>query len=763
MGGNGSTIERAELGSVIDQFVASYLGSVPVKHSMGNDICADAVTRVLALKQAAKNVQLLVTAKGVYILDGKSGETIKEAPINEVTFVSLDPIDKKLFSYITKSASLDLTMCHVFNVKTRAQDFPLAINQAFQVLAGKVDASQAPLKRRLSKKEAFEAASEQRVETNTRPTDPPLKTLVGQYLGSVAVSQSAGDDVLEDATKRIKALNAAVIDINIMVFPKDIEIINAKTKELIKGSSIFDVSYIRADPASASQVAFITSDRRLGLKYCHIFKMQDSGADVVAVVSETLTAATAKLAAESGSSQEAKELLQQGGDEKKTGEVLGVFEAKFLGFTTCEELQGNPVVAACVDTVLAQKLPESGVLLMMSSEGIRVVDALTEENIRTVFIKNISYTTVTGKTNNIFAFITNDERLGRTTCHLFLAGGKAYDIAMMVGKAFEVAAEEAKKLEGSPFAAIQGESRQAVEGVLHKKQVHRRELTPIKAIGAGQFGQVYLATYAPEGQEKRKVAVKMLRGGASAADKIEFLRECETMLDLDNESLVRMIGVAVQQRPWLCVIEFMQFGDLRDVVQTCFEKSCTLTELEQVILASSICSGMEFVASKRLVHMDLAARNVLLTGNNIAKVADFGLTRPLTPGLDHFVLKGGLKLPVKWMALEALEGFVFSEKSDVWSFGITVWEIMAYGEMPYREVKPLDIFRKLKDGLRLEKPFRVSPDFWDTTKSCWIIDRAARPNFATLSAQLEVQKTKLAKMCPAPRNIGELASKKKTK
>lgn len=171
---------------------------------------------------------------------------------------------------------------------------------------------------------------------------------------------------------------------------------------------------------------------------------------------------------------------------------------------------------------------------------------------------------------------------------------------------------------------------QVPKGELFRKQVHRGDLKALKTIGAGQYGEVYLAIQTAQkpgpmggGTIKIKRAVKMLKNNARREDKTEFLREAGTMLTLgDHENLVKMVGVAVQQAPWLAVLEFCQYGDLRDVVKTALGKGIKLEVGEQVSFSYQLACGCAHMAKHRLVHMDLAARNTLLSNDNRVKVSD---------------------------------------------------------------------------------------------------------------------------------------------
>ena len=225
----------------------------------------------------------------------------------------------------------------------------------------------------------------------------------------------------------------------------------------------------------------------------------------------------------------------------------------------------------------------------------------------------------------------------------------------------------------------------------------------------------------------------MLRGGATDSDRLEFLRESETMLDIGSHlNIVSMIGVVVSQRPWLVVLEFCIYGDLLAVLTNCRRKKIDLTLQEKLFFAEQIVSGMKYVASKKYVHMDLAARNCLISENNLIKVADFGLTHKFNDGLPHYKQNGVMKLSIRWLDLNAYDCKVFSEKSDVWSFGVTMWEIFSAGEQPYKNIQLVDVLKVVRKGYRLTQPESAPGAVYELMLRCWESNYKKRPSFSVI-------------------------------
>ena len=252
-----------------------------------------------------------------------------------------------------------------------------------------------------------------------------------------------------------------------------------------------------------------------------------------------------------------------------------------------------------------------------------------------------------------------------------------------------------------------------------------------KAVGAGQFGQVWLASKQTSVDGgAMMVAVKLQKGSASDDDKLEFLRECEMTFELKHPNLVGLDSVALQQRPWLCVLEFLQYGDLKGILEGLDEKGVNVTEAEKLSFCNQIAGGMAFMASKKMIHMDLALRNVLVTTKSRCKVADFGLTHYVDDKTGTYVLTQKMKLPVKWMSIEAMDARIFSEGSDVWAWGIVAWEIYTYGALPYQGSNNADTQKEVRAGRRLEQPDEAGDDIYDLMLRSWEKTRGDRPTFS---------------------------------
>eukprot|EP00730_Choanoeca_flexa_P007855 TRINITY_DN12403_c0_g2_i4.p1 TRINITY_DN12403_c0_g2~~TRINITY_DN12403_c0_g2_i4.p1 ORF type:complete len:753 (+),score=246.92 TRINITY_DN12403_c0_g2_i4:255-2513(+) len=737
-------------GTEIGSFPCIYMGSVNVRSAEGADVCADAILRVKAMKSDIRKVNLVVTSRGVFIIEQRSEDCIKTASIGTVSFVSIDPTDKKLFAYITHEADLNLYMCHCFQVKKQVDRIPAAMNEAFMLFSKHGDAEK-KLKR-IGSKKAANMAAKQRRGSNAEAKAVSLGTYEAKYLGSVAVDESRGNKVALSAYERIKALKGDARAVEVVVLSDRLDVVEASSQTVIKAVPIMEISFTAGHPKDSKVFLWITNDARLGLKYCHAFQSKKTkGAEILNVISSAFAAMRQRVERATG---DESALLELGvvPQAKVQTDALGVHDAKFIGSLPVPELKGKLVVEDALARARHDNKFAESVVLTISAEGVRTIEGLTGEVVSAVLISDISFCTTAGVRKEVFAFISKNDRLKRITCHLYECLD-AHKLTLAIGQAFKAAQEEALARKGNPFAPTSKE-RETVKGPLFRYQIHRSDMEAVKPIGAGAFGQVFLGKF-----KGHMVAVKTVRNSASDSDKQEFIDECEVMLQLRHEGLVQLLGVAIQQKPWLCVIEFMKYGDLREVLRTCEEKSLVLTYLEQLTLAVQMARGLAFIASKRFIHMDIAARNVLISESNKLKIADFGLTRALDEGEDTYTLRKTAKLPIRWMALEGLRTKIFSEKSDVWAYGVTLHEIATYGKLPYAGIKNKDVAKHILNGGRPVKPQEPMPEeFFDLAASCWRDDPQARPPFAELATQLTAMGRAAKASCPAPRDIGQTLS-----
>ncbi|XP_041647113.1 megakaryocyte-associated tyrosine-protein kinase isoform X2 [Cheilinus undulatus] len=253
------------------------------------------------------------------------------------------------------------------------------------------------------------------------------------------------------------------------------------------------------------------------------------------------------------------------------------------------------------------------------------------------------------------------------------------------------------------------------------------KLTLGEIIGEGEFGAVYEGEYMGQ-----RVAVKTIKCDVTAQ---AFLRETTVMTKLQHKNLVRLLGVALHKGLHI-VTELMTKGNLVNFLRT--RGRSVVSSVKLLRFALDVCEGMEYLESKKLVHRDLAARNVLVSDDSVAKVSDFGLTKLDSKASDN------VKLPVKWTAPEALKKEKFSTKSDIWSYGVLLWEIFSYGRQPYPKMSLNEVKEKVEEGYRMEAPDDCPPGVYTLMRMCWEQEPRRRPAFHKLREKLERETGKLS-------------------
>ncbi|XP_031164484.1 melanoma receptor tyrosine-protein kinase-like [Sander lucioperca] len=254
------------------------------------------------------------------------------------------------------------------------------------------------------------------------------------------------------------------------------------------------------------------------------------------------------------------------------------------------------------------------------------------------------------------------------------------------------------------------------------------EFKKIRVLGSGAFGTVFKGLWIPEGENVRiPVAIKVLREATSPKANKEILDEAYVMASVDHPHVCRLLGICLTSSVQL-VTQLMQHGCLLDYVRHHRENIGAQWLLNWCV---QIAKGMNYLEERHLVHRDLAARNVLVKTPNHVKITDFGLARLLTADEKEYHADGG-KVPIKWMALESILQWTYTHQSDVWSYGVTVWELMTFGSKPYDGIPASDIAAVLERGDRLPQPPICTIDVYMIMVKCWMIDPSSRPRFREL-------------------------------
>ncbi|XP_042199139.1 fibroblast growth factor receptor 3 isoform X3 [Callorhinchus milii] len=286
-----------------------------------------------------------------------------------------------------------------------------------------------------------------------------------------------------------------------------------------------------------------------------------------------------------------------------------------------------------------------------------------------------------------------------------------------------------------------------------KWEFQRSRLTLGKPLGEGCFGQVVMAEAIGIEREKPNkpitVAVKMLKDDATDKDLSDLVSEMEMMKMIGkHKNIINLLGACTQDGALYVIVEYASKGNLREYLKarrppgmdysfhTCKIPDEQLTFKDLVSCAYQVSRGMEYLASQKCIHRDLAARNVLVTDDNVMKIADFGLARDVH-NIDYYKKTTNGRLPVKWMAPEALFDRVYTHQSDVWSFGVMLWETFTLGGSPYPGIPVEELFKLLKEGHRMDKPANCTHELYMIMRECWHAIPSQRPTFKQLVEDLD--------------------------
>uniref|UniRef100_A0A663EC42 Tyrosine-protein kinase n=1 Tax=Aquila chrysaetos chrysaetos TaxID=223781 RepID=A0A663EC42_AQUCH len=257
-------------------------------------------------------------------------------------------------------------------------------------------------------------------------------------------------------------------------------------------------------------------------------------------------------------------------------------------------------------------------------------------------------------------------------------------------------------------------------------EIPRESLRLERKLGAGQFGEVWMATY----NKHIKVAVKTMKPGSMSVD--AFLEEANLMKTLQHSKLVKLHAVVTKEEPIYIITEFMEKGSLLDFLKSDEGNKQPLPKL--IDFSAQIAEGMAFIEKRNYIHRDLRAANILVSALLVCKIADFGLARVIE---DEYMAREGAKFPIKWTAPEAVNYGSFTIKSDVWSFGILLTEIITYGRIPYPGMSSVEVIRALERGYRMPRTENCPEELYDIMMRCWKTKPEDRPTFEYMQSILE--------------------------
>ncbi|KAF7235546.1 High affinity nerve growth factor receptor [Varanus komodoensis] len=280
------------------------------------------------------------------------------------------------------------------------------------------------------------------------------------------------------------------------------------------------------------------------------------------------------------------------------------------------------------------------------------------------------------------------------------------------------------------------------------RHIKRRDIVLKWELGEGAFGKVFLAecySLSPT-QEKMLVAVKTLKEVTETA-RLDFQREAELLTVLQHEHIVRFYGVCADGEPLIMLFEYMKHGDLNRFLRSHGpdakildngngQSFGQLTLSQMLHVATQIASGMVYLASLHFVHRDLATRNCLVGHNLVVKIGDFGMSRDIY-STDYYRVGGRTMLPIRWMPPESILYRKFTTESDIWSFGVVLWEIFTYGKQPWYQLSNTEAIECITQGRELERPRTCPSEVYDIMQSCWQREPQQRQDMKEIHSRLQ--------------------------
>ncbi|XP_038055911.1 angiopoietin-1 receptor-like [Patiria miniata] len=257
-----------------------------------------------------------------------------------------------------------------------------------------------------------------------------------------------------------------------------------------------------------------------------------------------------------------------------------------------------------------------------------------------------------------------------------------------------------------------------------------------RVLGGGFSGEVRSGKV-KKGGKTTPSAIKIVKGRVSLIDNRDFMDEFRNMTNIGHHpNIVALLGACYHEDVLYIAMEYLPNGDLRSYLRTARAQSESgggaLSSGQLISFALDVAKGMKHLAKSKVIHRDLAATNILLGEGLVAKVSDFGLSREE----DVYVETYTLRIPTRWLAIESLTHQIYTTQSDVWSFGILLWEIATFGGTPYASIKGMSLVERLESGYRMEQPSNCDDEIYATMLQCWSEDPKQRPTFASLVTTL---------------------------
>lgn len=274
----------------------------------------------------------------------------------------------------------------------------------------------------------------------------------------------------------------------------------------------------------------------------------------------------------------------------------------------------------------------------------------------------------------------------------------------------------------------------APENLLHDWEMPKDQIMLNRKLGEGAFGTVYGGqAYIDGSEDLQAVAVKTLKIGSTAEDRLDFLSEAEAMKRFTHPNILKLLGVCLQSEPIFSVIEFMLYGDLktyllarRHLVKDKIPDDSDVSPKRLTSMTMDILRGLAYLAEQKYVHRDIACRNCLVNADRRVKIGDFGMARP-TGSNDYYRFSRKGLLPVRWLSPESLGSGFFTPASDIWSFGVLLFEIVSFGAFPYQGMSNNEVLEYVKTGRSMEVPEGVKPPLERLMRNCWTADYKKRP------------------------------------